>query len=134
MDDFGIGYSSLSLLNSFPFDRIKVDGSFIQLTGSNDRSDAIFKAVVGLGTALSVPVLAEGVETDVQHEFAKASGCDELQGFYCGRPIQETLISSLYDELGGQMTLENIKTWQAQLKYSTASKSQSETLAAIQNT
>jgi diguanylate cyclase (GGDEF)-like protein len=116
MDDFGIGYSSLSLLNSFPFDRIKVDGSFIQSTGSNERSDAIFKAVVGLGTALSVPVLAEGVETDLQFEFAKASGCDELQGFYCGRPIQEALITKLYNDLGGQLTFDKVRAWQEQLK------------------
>jgi diguanylate cyclase (GGDEF)-like protein len=116
LDDFGIGYSSLSLLNSFPFDRIKVDGSFIQLTGSNERSDAIFKAVVGLGTALSVPVLAEGVETDLQHQFAKESGCDELQGFYCGRPIQESLIPKLHEDLHGQLSLESIKSWQERLK------------------
>jgi diguanylate cyclase (GGDEF)-like protein len=133
MDDFGIGYSSLSLLNSFPFDRIKVDGSFIQLTGSNERSDAIFKAVVGLGTALSVPVLAEGVETISQHAFAKGSGCDELQGYYCGRPIQESLISKLHDDLGGRLTLENIKAWQERLKLPTAINSQRETLVASQN-
>ncbi len=119
MDDFGIGYSSLSLLNSFPFDRIKVDGSFIQLTGSNERSDAIFNAVVGLGAALSVPVLAEGVETDSQHQFAKASGCDELQGFYFGRPVQESHISKLHADLNGQLTLENIKDWQERLKVAT---------------
>jgi diguanylate cyclase (GGDEF)-like protein len=133
MDDFGIGYSSLSLLNSFPFDRIKVDGSFIQLTGSNERSDAIFKAVVGLGTALSVPVLAEGVETDVQHEFAKASGCDELQGFYCGRPIQESAIGKLYTDLEGQLTLENVKTWQERSKLSAELKSDSQPMAVSNN-
>ena len=133
MDDFGIGYSSLSLLNSFPFDRIKMDGSFIQLTGSNERSDAIFKAVVGLGTALSVPVLAEGVETDSQHQFAKSSGCDELQGFYCGRPIQESLISKLHADLNGQLTLGNIKVWQERLKLSTDFNSQPQTLAIAKN-
>ena len=57
-------------LNSFPFDRIKIDGSFIQLTGNNERADAIFKAVVGLGAALRVPVLAEGIETEQQLLFA----------------------------------------------------------------
>ena len=133
MDDFGIGYSSLSLLNSFPFDRIKVDGSFIQLTGSNERSDAIFKAVVGLGTALSVPVLAEGIETELQHEFAKTSGCDELQGFYFGRPIQESLIPKLHADLSGQLTLENIKAWQERLKLSMDINSKVETLAISKN-
>ena len=124
MDDFGIGYSSLSLLNSFPFDRIKVDGSFIQLTGSNKRSDAIFRAVVGLGNALSVPVLAEGVETALQHKFAKASGCDELQGYYFGRPVQEAQIAKMHTDLEGQLTLENIKTWQERMKLSLATNSQ----------
>jgi diguanylate cyclase (GGDEF)-like protein len=118
MDDFGIGYSSLSLLNSFPFDRIKVDGSFIQLTGSNDRADAIFKAVVGLGAALSVPVLAEGVESNSQYVFANASGCQEIQGFHFGRPVPESLLPELYKELAGQLSMTNIKAWQerAQLK------------------
>ncbi len=117
MDDFGIGYSSLSMLNSFPFDRIKVDGSFIQLTGSNERSDAIFRAVVGLGTALSVPVVAEGVESISQHEFAKASGCHELQGFHFGRPVSEDSLSEIYEELGGKLTLEFIKARQERLHY-----------------
>jgi diguanylate cyclase (GGDEF)-like protein len=133
MDDFGIGYSSLSLLNSFPFDRIKVDGSFIQLTGSNERSDAIFKAVVGLGNALSVPVLAEGVETDQQHKFAQTSGCDELQGYFFGRPVQESLISKLHDDLNGKLTLENIKIWQEQLKLSTDLISGRKILAVAKN-
>lgn len=112
MDDFGTGYSSLSLLNTFPFDRIKVDGSFIQLTGSNQRADAIFKAVVGLGAALSVPVLAEGVETDAQLDFAKASGCEEIQGFNFGRPISETLLSRIHEEFDGAPTLQRFKAWQ----------------------
>jgi diguanylate cyclase (GGDEF)-like protein len=123
MDDFGIGYSSLSLLNSFPFDRIKVDGSFIQLTGENERSDAIFKAVVGLGSALSVPVLAEGVETDSQLKFAIASGCHELQGFYFGRPVPAALITKLHDDLNGQLNLESMKSWQERMKLSTELKS-----------
>ncbi|MBL8790940.1 MAG: EAL domain-containing protein, partial [Rhizobiales bacterium] len=94
------------------FDRIKVDGSFIQLTGSNQRADAIFKAVVGLGAALSVPVLAEGVETDAQLDFAKASGCEEIQGFNFGRPISETLLSRIHEEFDGAPTLQRFKAWQ----------------------
>ncbi len=112
MDDFGTGYSSLSLLSSFPFDRIKVDGSFIQLTGNNERADAIFKAVVGLGAALSVPVLAEGVETAQQLAFAKDSGCEELQGFYFGRPIPEALLDDMYHTLNGKFSLEIVQAWQ----------------------
>jgi diguanylate cyclase (GGDEF)-like protein len=112
MDDFGTGYSSLSMLSSFPFDRIKVDGSFIQQTGSNERANAVFKAVVGLGSALSVPVLAEGVETEQQLLFAKASGCEELQGFHFGRPVPERMLDSLYKTLNGNLTLQTIQEWQ----------------------
>jgi diguanylate cyclase (GGDEF)-like protein len=112
MDDFGTGYSSLSLLSSFPFDRIKVDGSFIQLTGNNERADAIFRAVVGLGAALSVPVLAEGVETEAQLEFARASGCEELQGFHFGRPVPENMLQILYADLCNELTLQQFKGWQ----------------------
>jgi diguanylate cyclase (GGDEF)-like protein len=112
MDDFGTGYSSLSLLSSFPFDRIKIDGSFIQMTGNNERADAIFKAVVGLGAALKVPVLAEGIETKQQLLFAKASGCRELQGFEFGRPIPENLLTELHSILGGNVSLPAIGDWQ----------------------
>jgi diguanylate cyclase (GGDEF)-like protein len=112
MDDFGTGYSSLSLLSSFPFDRIKVDGSFIQLTGNNERADAIFRAVVGLGAALSVPVLAEGVETEQQLAFAKASGCEELQGFHFGRPIPERMLGEMYQTLEGNISLAVMQEWQ----------------------
>jgi diguanylate cyclase (GGDEF)-like protein len=89
MDDFGTGYSSLSLLNSFPFDRIKIDKSFIQAIGQTARAETIFRAVVGLGTALGVPVLVEGVETKEQFEFAAQHGCDEFQGYYLGKPLPE---------------------------------------------
>ena len=116
MDDFGTGYSSLSLLSSFPFDRIKVDGSFIQLTGNNARADAIFRAVVGLGAALSVPVLAEGVETEEQLQFAHASGCEELQGFHFGRPVPESLLDALYVNLNGNLNLTSVQVWQEQQK------------------
>jgi diguanylate cyclase (GGDEF)-like protein len=112
MDDFGTGYSSLSLLSSFPFDRIKVDGSFIQLTGNNERADAIFKAVVGLGAALSVPVLAEGVETEQQLLFARSSGCEELQGFHFGRPIPEHMLDDMYNAVDRTVTLTTMSAWQ----------------------
>ena len=114
MDDFGTGYSSMSMLSSFPFDRIKMDGSFIQHTGTNDRAGAIFKAVVGLGNALNVPVLAEGVETGPQLDFARASGCQELQGFFFGRPLREGLLNELFTDLNGNLTLEKMGIWQSQ--------------------
>lgn len=112
MDDFGTGYSSLSLLNSFPFDRIKVDGSFIQQTGNDGRADAIFKAVVGLGEALNVPVLAEGVETIKQFMFATTSGCKEIQGFHLCQPVPDSELGFMYDYLSGSVNGYNIKSWQ----------------------
>ena len=115
MDDFGTGYSSLSLLSSFPFDRIKIDGSFIQLTGNNERADAIFKAVVGLGAALRVPVLAEGIETEEQLLFAAASGCQELQGFHFGRPVPERILEKMYTDVSGNLSKDSVQSWQSEI-------------------
>jgi predicted signal transduction protein with EAL and GGDEF domain len=95
MDDFGTGYSSLSLLNSFPFDRIKIDKSFVQSSGNNKRAGAIFKTVIGLGKALEVPVLVEGVETHAQLTLSKDAGCDEVQGFYFSKPLQASIVESI---------------------------------------
>jgi diguanylate cyclase (GGDEF)-like protein len=96
MDDFGTGYSSLSMLNSFPFDRIKIDKSFIQGIGSSQRAETICRAVLGLGHALQVPILAEGVETREQLDFALSLGCDEIQGYYFGRPLSEQEVREKY--------------------------------------
>ncbi len=114
MDDFGTGYSSLSLLNSFPFDRIKVDGSFIQQTGNNGRADAIFKAVIGLGAALNVPVLAEGVETSDQFDFSALSGCSEVQGFFLCLPMPDNELAVMHNALGGIINARDVKNWQEQ--------------------
>lgn len=86
MDDFGTGYSSLSYLQSFPFDKIKIDQSFISNVKSNPQSVAIVRAVIGLAHGLGLPVLAEGVETKAQLEFLAAESCDEVQGYLLGRP------------------------------------------------
>ena len=86
LDDFGTGYSSLSYLQSFPLDRIKIDGSFVAGLGRTGRSLAIVRAVIGLAHGLGLPALAEGVETTDQLETLVAEGCDELQGFLIGRP------------------------------------------------
>jgi diguanylate cyclase (GGDEF)-like protein len=87
MDDFGTGYSSLRYLQAFPFDKIKVDKSFIDQLDENLQSQAIIRAVVGLAHGLALPVLAEGVETAGQLEFLKREGCDEMQGYLIGRPL-----------------------------------------------
>jgi len=86
MDDFGTGYSSLSYLQSFPFDKIKIDQSFISNVKSNPQSAAIVRAVIGLAHGLNLPVLAEGVETKDQLEFLAAESCNEVQGYLMGRP------------------------------------------------
>jgi diguanylate cyclase (GGDEF)-like protein/PAS domain S-box-containing protein len=86
MDDFGTGYSSLSNLRAFPFDKIKIDGSFIKSVNSNDQAATIVRAVLGLGRGLGLPVLAEGVETQAELRFLQDEQCDEVQGFLLGRP------------------------------------------------
>jgi len=90
MDDFGTGYSSLSTLKAFPFDKIKLDRSFmIELEGEAPQSRAIIRAVLTIGESLSIPVLAEGVETAEQLAFLRAQGCNEVQGYLLGRPQPE---------------------------------------------
>ena len=86
MDDFGTGYSSLAYLQAFPFDRIKIDRSFIARLESHPQSEAIIRAIVGLGRGLNVPVTAEGVETPEQRLFLSALQCHEIQGFLIGEP------------------------------------------------
>jgi diguanylate cyclase (GGDEF)-like protein/PAS domain S-box-containing protein len=86
MDDFGTGYSSLSNLRAFPFDKIKIDGSFIKSVNSNEQAATIVRAVLGLGRGLGLPVLAEGVETAAELQFLRDELCDEVQGYLLGRP------------------------------------------------
>jgi predicted signal transduction protein with EAL and GGDEF domain len=86
MDDFGTGYSSLSNLRAFPFDKIKIDGSFVKSLNSNGQAATIVRAVLGLGRGLGLPVLAEGVETDAELRFLRDELCDEVQGYLLGRP------------------------------------------------
>ncbi|RWC28976.1 MAG: GGDEF and EAL domain-containing protein [Mesorhizobium sp.] len=86
MDDFGTGYSSLSNLRAFPFDKIKIDGSFIKSVDKNGQVAAIVRAVLGLGRGLGLPVLAEGVETLGELKFLDAEACEIGQGYYIGKP------------------------------------------------
>ena len=86
MDDFGTGYSSLSYLQAFPFDKIKIDQSFIAKIGKSFPAAAIIHAILGLGRALALPVIAEGVETEAQLAFLAREGCNEVQGYLIGRP------------------------------------------------
>jgi predicted signal transduction protein with EAL and GGDEF domain len=86
MDDFGTGYSSLSYLRSFPFDKIKIDRSFIQDLATRRDCMAIVRAVTGLGTSLGIATTAEGVETQSQLDSLRAEGCTEVQGYFFSAP------------------------------------------------
>ena len=86
MDDFGSGYSALSSLNRFPFAALKIDRQFIASITSRDASAPIIKAIVGLGKALQVMVIAEGVENETQLDYVRRLGCDGAQGFGPARP------------------------------------------------
>ena len=86
MDDFGTGYSSLSYLQSFPFDKIKIDRSFVANIGRSQQAAAIIRAVIALGRGLNLPVVAEGVETEEQREFLADEHCNEIQGYLIGKP------------------------------------------------
>ena len=86
MDDFGTGYSSLSNLRAFPFDKIKIDGSFIKSVDHSEQAATIVRTVLGLGRGLGLPVLAEGVETPGEMKFLRDQQCDEIQGYLIGRP------------------------------------------------
>ncbi len=87
MDDFGTGYSSLSYLRSFPFDKIKIDGSFVHDLRSNKDSMAIVRAVTGLGCSLQMVTTAEGIETQEELDHLKREGCTEGQGYLFGKPL-----------------------------------------------
>ncbi|MGN8187301.1 putative bifunctional diguanylate cyclase/phosphodiesterase [Burkholderia sp. 22088] len=86
LDDFGTGYSSLDTLRSFPFDRIKLDQSFVADAEAKPQDRAIIRAVLALGKSLGIPILAEGIETRDQLVLLADEGCDEAQGFLLGRP------------------------------------------------
>jgi EAL domain-containing protein (putative c-di-GMP-specific phosphodiesterase class I) len=87
MDDFGTGYSSLSYLRSFPFDKIKIDRSFINDIDEKDESGAIVQAVTSLASRLKIVTTAEGVETHAQLRMVQDLGCTEMQGYFYSRPV-----------------------------------------------
>jgi len=86
LDDFGTGQASLSHLRRFPFDFIKIDKSFIAGIGSDRNDEKLIQAIVRLAHALDMEVVAEGVETEQQHAFLFAEGCDYIQGYLVGMP------------------------------------------------
>jgi diguanylate cyclase (GGDEF)-like protein len=102
MDDFGTGYSSLSYLQSFPFDKIKIDRSFIANLHSNHQSAPIVRAMIGLARGLEVPVVAEGVETSEQRDFLARESCNEIQGYLIGKPFPIAAYSDLIGRMEGE--------------------------------
>ena len=103
MDDFGSGYSSLSYLQAFPFDKIKIDRAFIINLGRNPQSAAIVRAVIDLGHGLDMSIVAEGVETIDQLAFLAREGCDGVQGYLLGKPLP---IGKYADLVGRAETME----------------------------
>ena len=95
LDDFGAGYSSLSYLQRLPFDKLKIDGSFVAPLGKSENSGFIIQAIVALGRALNLSVLVEGVETEEQRVLLRLAGCNEMQGFLFARPGPPKTIDAL---------------------------------------
>ena len=95
IDDFGIGYSSLNALRTFPISRLKIDKSFVTDLATNESDKAVTSAVISLGKRLNLRVIAEGVETDEQVAFLRENNCDEMQGYLFSRPISAQKIEEL---------------------------------------
>lgn len=97
IDDFGTEFSSLGRLKDLPVDSIKIDGSFIRGIGVNPKDESIISVMIHLAKKLGLRVIAEGVETEAQFSFLREKGCDEVQGYYCGRPVRPVDFEALYN-------------------------------------
>ena len=97
LDDFGTGYASLSQLHALPFDRIKIDRSFINSLGENEQARAIVQTIASLGKTLSVPITAEGVESDLIREQMAELGCTDAQGFHFGKAVSAHVATSHFN-------------------------------------
>ena len=99
MDDFGTGYSSLSQLRSFPFDKLKIDRSFVRDLSNSDEALAVIRAIAALGNSLGMTTTAEGVETTAQEAMVRDDGCTNMQGYLVSRPIPAGDVAGLIDRL-----------------------------------
>jgi diguanylate cyclase (GGDEF)-like protein len=95
IDDFGTGYSSMSMMKQFPIDIIKIDRSFVRDLEKNPQDRAITTAIISMGKALGLNIVAEGVETEGQSDFLRSGFCDELQGYLFSRPVSPAEIAAL---------------------------------------
>lgn len=95
IDDFGTGYSSMSMMKKFPIDTLKIDRSFVRDLAINEEDRAIATAIINMGKALGLTVVAEGVETNDQDKFLRSGACDELQGYLFSRPVPAEEIPAL---------------------------------------
>jgi diguanylate cyclase (GGDEF)-like protein len=100
LDDFGTGYSSLTYLQRFKFDKLKIDRGFVEPLGRDASSNALMQAIVSLGRALELTLLAEGVETEEQRVLLRLAGCQEMQGFLFARPGPREALDKLIAEAG----------------------------------
>lgn len=100
IDDFGTGYSSLSYLQHLPLSRLKIDASFVRNIGESDKGNAIVNAIIDMGHALKLDVVAEGVETQAQHAYLKAHGCDWFQGYLWSKPLPAAEFARLLPRAG----------------------------------
>jgi EAL domain-containing protein (putative c-di-GMP-specific phosphodiesterase class I) len=95
IDDFGTGYSSMSLMKQFPIDTIKIDRSFVRDLPRDSEDQAIAQAIISMGKALGMTVVAEGVETAEQHAFLRSHDCGEMQGYLFSRPLPAGELATL---------------------------------------
>jgi EAL domain-containing protein (putative c-di-GMP-specific phosphodiesterase class I) len=100
MDDFGTGYSSLSQLRSFPFDKIKIDRSFVAGLDGDADGAAVIRAISTLGAGLGMTTIAEGVETTEQASLVTADGCANIQGYLISRPVPAAEVPALISSFG----------------------------------
>jgi EAL domain-containing protein (putative c-di-GMP-specific phosphodiesterase class I)/CheY-like chemotaxis protein len=98
MDDFGTGYSSLSYLKRFPFDKVKIDQSFVRDVMTDPNNAVLVKVIIAMAHGLGIMVIAEGVETEDQCGFLRNQACDEIQGYFFSKPLVFTAITELLDE------------------------------------
>jgi EAL domain-containing protein (putative c-di-GMP-specific phosphodiesterase class I) len=103
IDDFGTGYSSMSLMKQFPIDTIKIDRSFVRDLPRDSEDQAIAQAIISMGKALGMTIVAEGVETAEQEAFLRDHACDEMQGFLFSKPLPPR-------ELAGLLRTSRVRT------------------------